>query len=107
MKHSSKLVCHPMMIFSGITSTLPGRLGALNAPADATSRPTAILARSDEIAIGVMTATREIGTRRRENLHVIGIDGNPLGKNSGLPTINQHPSRQGFTATSEVLAQLE
>ena len=79
------------MIFLGMTSTLPGRLGGAKEPANATSRPTAILARSDEIAFGVMTATREIGTRGRENLLVIGTYGNPLGENSGLPTINQHP----------------
>ena len=52
-----------------------------------------------------MTATRELRIRGPETLLVIGIYGNPLGENSGLPTINQCPSRQGITATSEVLAQ--
>ena len=83
-----------------------GYRGALKALADPNSRPTAILAGSDEIAFGVMTAARELGIRVPEDLSVIGIDGNPLGETFGLTTMNQHPSRQGTMAVSEALAQL-
>ena len=70
------------------------------------NRPTGIVAGSDEIAIGVMTAAREMGIKIPEELSVIGIDGHPLGETFGLTTMNQHPSRQGSMAVSQALAQL-
>ena len=83
-----------------------GYRSALKALSDSQSRPTAIVAGSDEIAIGVMTAARELGIRIPEDLSVIGIDGHPLGETFGLTTMNQHPARQGSMAVSEALAQL-
>jgi len=83
-----------------------GYRSALKALGDSQSRPTAIVAGSDEIAIGVMAAAREIGVRVPEDLSIIGIDGHPLGDTFGLTTMNQHPSRQGSMAVSEALAQL-
>ena len=83
-----------------------GYRSALNALRDADSRPTAVVAGSDEIAIGVMTAARELGIRIPDQLSIIGIDGHPLGETFGLTTMNQHPSRQGSMAVSEALAQL-
>src|SRR5210317_1855253 len=83
-----------------------GYRSALQALADRTQRPTGIVAGSDEIAIGVMTAARELGIRIPEDLSIIGIDGHPLGETFGLTTMNQHPSRQGSMAVSEALAQL-
>jgi len=83
-----------------------GYRSALKALGDPKSRPTAIVAGSDEIAIGVMTAARERGIRIPEDLSIIGIDGHPLGETFGLTTMNQHPSRQGSMAVSEALAQL-
>lgn len=68
--------------------------------------PTGIVAGSDEIAIGVMVAARELGIRIPDDLSVIGIDGHPLGETFGLTTMSQHPSRQGSMAVSEALAQL-
>ena len=83
-----------------------GYRSALKALGDPQSRPTAIVAASDEIAIGVMTAAGELGIRIPDNLSVIGIDGHPLGETFGLTSMNQHPSRQGSMAVSEALAQL-
>ena len=83
-----------------------GYRSALKALGDSQSRPTAIVAGSDEIAIGVMAAAREIGVRVPEDLSIIGIDGHPLADTFGLTTMNQHPSRQGSMAVSEALAQL-
>ena len=87
----------------GIAGGYRSALKALGGPR---SRPTAIVAGSDEIAIGVMTAARELGIRIPEDLSIIGIDGHPLGETFGLTTMNQHPSRQGSMAVSEALAQL-
>jgi len=83
-----------------------GYRSALKALGDPKYRPTAIVAGSDEIAIGGMTAARELRIRIPEDLSIIGIDGHPLGETFGLSTMNQHPSRQGSMAVSEALAQL-
>jgi len=83
-----------------------GYRSALKALGDPQSRPTAIVAGSDEIAIGVIIAAREIGIRIPEDLSVIGIDGHPLGETFCLTTMNQHPSRQGSLAVTQALAQL-
>lgn len=83
-----------------------GYRSALRALADPATRPTAIVAGSDEIAIGVVTAARELGVRVPEELSVIGIDGHPLGETFGLTTMNQHPARQGSMAVAQALAQL-
>lgn len=63
-----------------------GYRSALRALADPATRPTAIVAGSDEIAIGVVTAARELGVRVPEELSVIGIDGHPS-INRGLQTL--------------------
>jgi DNA-binding LacI/PurR family transcriptional regulator len=83
-----------------------GYRSALKALADPANRPTGIVAGSDEIAVGVMTAARELGLRVPEDLSIIGIDGHPLGETFGLSTMNQHPATQGAMAVSQALAQL-
>jgi len=74
--------------------------------ADPATRPTAIVAGSDEIALGVIMAARELGLDVPRDLSVIGIDGHPLGETFGLTTMNQHPANQGSLAVSQALAQL-
>ena len=83
-----------------------GYRSPIKALSNSGSRPTGVVAGSDEIAIGVMTAARELGLKIPEDLSVIGIDGHPLGETFGLTTMAQHPSRQGSMAVSEALAQL-
>ncbi|MBT5576339.1 MAG: substrate-binding domain-containing protein, partial [Microbacteriaceae bacterium] len=83
-----------------------GYRSAIKALSNSGARPTGVVAGSDEIAIGVMTAARELGLKIPEDLSVIGIDGHPLGETFGLTTMNQRPSRQGSMAVSEALAQL-
>jgi DNA-binding LacI/PurR family transcriptional regulator len=83
-----------------------GYRSAMKALSNPSTRPTGIVAGSDEIAIGVITAARELGIRVPEDLSIIGIDGHPLGETFGLTTMNQHPARQGSMAVSQALAQL-
>jgi DNA-binding LacI/PurR family transcriptional regulator len=83
-----------------------GYRSALKALGQRKFRPSAIFAGSDEIAIGVMTAARELRMRIPDDLSIIGIDGHPLSETFGLTTMSQHPSRQGRMAVSEALAQL-
>jgi DNA-binding LacI/PurR family transcriptional regulator len=83
-----------------------GYRSAMKALSDLARRPTGIVAGSDEIAIGVITAARELGIRVPEDLSVIGIDGHPFGETFGLTTMDQHPAIQGRMAVSQALAQL-
>ena len=83
-----------------------GYRSALQALSSTSEQPTGIVAGSDEIAIGVMTAARELGIRIPEELSIIGIDGHPLGETFGLTTMDQLPARQGSMSVSQALAQL-
>jgi LacI family transcriptional regulator, repressor for deo operon, udp, cdd, tsx, nupC, and nupG len=69
--------------------------------------PTAIVAASDEMAIGALLAARELGRSVPEQLSVIGIDGHELGDFFRLTTIDQSPTQQGERAASAMLALLE
>lgn len=83
-----------------------GYRSALIALSEPATRPTGIVAGSDEIAIGILTAARELGISVPEELSIIGIDGHPLGETFNLTTMNQHPARQGSMAVAQALAQL-
>jgi len=83
-----------------------GYRSAMKALSNPGSCPTGVVAGSDEIAIGAMTAAWELGLKIPEDLSIIGIDGHPLGETLGLTTMDQRPSRQGSMAVSVALAQL-
>ena len=68
--------------------------------------PTAIVAGSDEIAIGAISAIQRLGMRIPDDVSIIGIDGHPFGEALNLTTMDQFPSRQGSIAVSEVLGQI-
>ncbi len=71
---------------------------------DAATRPTALFAASDEMAIGAILAAREAGLRVPEDLSVVGVDGHDLAEFFGLTTIDQFPERQGAQAAHAMLA---
>jgi len=71
------------------------------------SRPTALFAASDEMAIGALLAARELGYRVPEDLSVIGVDGHELGEFFRLTTIDQFPVGQGERAAEAILTELE
>ncbi|MDA7715976.1 LacI family transcriptional regulator [Pontimonas sp.] len=83
-----------------------GYRSALKALTSAQGLPTGVFAGSDEIALGVLMAAKELGLRVPEDLSIIGIDGHPLGETFGITTMNQHPATQGAMAVSQALAQL-
>ncbi len=64
---------------------------------------TAVFAASDEMAMGVMMAARDLGLRVPEDLSVIGIDGHDLGELVGLTTMAQPALEQGATAATLLL----
>jgi len=69
-------------------------------------RPTAIVAASDEMAIGAMLAARDMGLDVPGDLSVIGIDDHELAGFFGLSTVAQHPELQGERAVDVLMEQL-
>jgi DNA-binding LacI/PurR family transcriptional regulator len=70
-------------------------------------RPTAVFAASDEIAVGLIIAARELGIQIPADLSVIGIDGHPYAEMFRLTTIEQHPRNQATMAIDVLLAELD
>lgn len=66
-------------------------------------RPTAIVAASDEMAIGVMVGARKAGLSVPEDISVIGIDDYLLSAVLGLTTVRQDVSLQGASAARMLL----
>jgi DNA-binding LacI/PurR family transcriptional regulator len=87
--------------------SIPGGYSmALTVLADPRSRPTAIVAGCDEVAIGIIIAARQLGIQVPAQLSVIGIDGHDLAEMFGLTTLAQHPRDQGTRAVELLLSEL-
>jgi LacI family repressor for deo operon, udp, cdd, tsx, nupC, and nupG len=69
-------------------------------------RPTAVVAASDEMAIGVRESARRLGLRVPEDVSVIGIDDHALAGVLGLTTVRQDVSGQGRAAAELLLGAL-
>ncbi|MGU7660420.1 substrate-binding domain-containing protein, partial [Escherichia coli] len=78
--------------------TIEGGSAAARDLLESADRPTAIFAASDEMAIGAVLAARELGLRVPEDVSIIGVDGNDLGRWFGLTTIDQFARGQGERA---------
>lgn len=88
--------------------TIPGGYATgMRLLGDPRRRPTAIFAASDEIAIGLIVAARELGILVPSELSVIGIDGHPYAEMFRLTTLEQHPRNQGRLAVASLLAELD
>jgi DNA-binding LacI/PurR family transcriptional regulator len=74
--------------------------------ADPRHRPTAIVAGSDEVAIGVIVAARQLGIPVPGQLSVTGIDGHELAAMFDLTTLAQDPGAQGSLAVELVMNEL-
>ena len=68
---------------------------------------TAIMASSDEMAMGAIQAIRERGLAVGRDVSVIGIDGHDLGRPFGLTTVAQPVRKQGVTAAEVALRAIE
>ena len=93
--------------YRAVPYSIPGGFsGALAVLADPRSRPTAIVAGCDEIAIGVIIAARQLGIQVPAQLSVVGIDGHDLSEMFGLTTLEQHPFAQGARAVEMIMERL-
>lgn len=70
------------------------------------SPPTAVLAASDEMAIGVMKAASDAGLRVPDDLSVVGIDDHYLSAALGITTVRQDVEAQGRAAAEMLLGAL-
>lgn len=86
--------------------TVAGGLRAGHALLSRADRPTAVFAASDEMAIGVLRAARELGLRVPEDVSVIGIDDHEMAGYFDLTTVAQPAHEQGRVAARQVLAAL-
>ncbi|GAA1963014.1 LacI family DNA-binding transcriptional regulator [Microbacterium deminutum] len=87
--------------------TLPGGYAsAVDVLADTRSRPTAIVATCDEVAIGAIIAARRLGVQVPSDLSVIGIDDHEFADMFSLTTLQQIPREQGRVAVELLLAHL-
>ena len=94
--------------FAACAFTVPGGYEAgLALFGDPRRRPTAVFAASDEIAIGLIIAARELGIQVPSELSVIGVDGHPYAEMFRLTTIEQHPRNQARQAVEVLLTSLE
>jgi len=93
--------------FHNTVFSIPGGFAAgLAVLANAATRPTAIVAGCDEIAIGVIVAARQLGIRVPEQLSVVGIDDHELADMFALTTVRQEPAAQGALAVTLALDEL-
>jgi LacI family transcriptional regulator, repressor for deo operon, udp, cdd, tsx, nupC, and nupG len=68
---------------------------------------TALVAASDEMAIGALLAAKDLGIAVPQQMSVIGIDGHELGSLFQLTTVDQQPARQGRIAAEHMLRRVE
>ena len=71
------------------------------------TRPTAIFAASDEMAIGAILAAKDLGMNVPADISIIGIDDHELADFFGLTTIAQFPDMQGRMAVEVLMDELE
>lgn len=67
----------------------------------------ALVAASDEMAIGALLAARDLGVSVPQQMSVVGIDGHELGNLFQLTTVDQQPVSQGRTAAEHMLRRVE
>jgi len=75
--------------------------------ADPATRPTAIFAACDEIAIGVIIAARQLGIAIPQQLSIVGVDDHSLSAMFGLTTLRQEPAAQGALAVELIMDELD
>ncbi|SFC88113.1 transcriptional regulator, LacI family [Nocardioides terrae] len=96
---------HPELEDVGEFTVAGGRAAAARLLAGP-DRPTAIFAASDEMAIGVLRAARELGLSVPSDLSVVGIDDHELAGFFDLTTVAQPVREQGRRGAERVLAEL-
>jgi LacI family repressor for deo operon, udp, cdd, tsx, nupC, and nupG len=91
-------------LFAAADFTLQGGYrAAMHLLSDPRTRPTAVFAASDEMAIGTILAARDLGLSVPGDVSVIGVDDHELSDFFGLSTVAQFPADQGRKAVEIVM----
>jgi len=94
-------------LFQSADFTMPGGYTAAKQLfGNPRTRPTAVFAASDEMAIGTILAARDLGLRVPGDISVVGIDDHELSDFFGLTTVAQFPERQGRLAVELLMDEL-
>lgn len=105
--HEAGVEPRPELYFPSVFTMESGYVAAKQMLGDPRLRPTAAVVASDEMAIGVMLAARDMGLEVPHDLSVVGIDDHELAAFFGLTTIAQFPERQGERAVELLMRELE
>ena len=91
------------------SATIEGGIAAFHRAWETGLRPTAVLAMSDAMAIGVLRAARELGLRVPDDLAVVGFDDIDLAQHTDPPltTVHQPIRRKGEHAVRMLLSVVE
>jgi DNA-binding LacI/PurR family transcriptional regulator len=84
-----------------------GYAAAVDLLSDTRSRPTAIVAACDEVAVGAIVAARRLGIQVPAGLSVIGIDDHEYADMFSLTTLQQVPREQGERAVELLVRHIE
>lgn len=103
-----KLDIKPHRIAAGLFTLESGREAARKLLSGA-SRPSAILAQNDDMAVGALMAARELGLRAPEDISVAGFDDSEIARVSWPPltTVRQPVFDMARSAASMLTAQLD
>jgi DNA-binding LacI/PurR family transcriptional regulator len=88
------------------TFTVDGGMDAASELVARPERPTAVVAWSDEIAMGVLYAVRSAGLRVPQDVSVIGVDDHDLSRLFDLTTVAQPVREQGRLAARLLVERL-
>jgi LacI family transcriptional regulator, repressor for deo operon, udp, cdd, tsx, nupC, and nupG len=97
----------PELYFPAVFTLESGYVAAKQMLGDPRLRPTAVVVASDEMAIGVILAARDMGLDVPRDLSVVGIDDHELASFFGLTTVAQFPEQQGERAVELLMRELE
>jgi len=87
-------------------NTVDAGAAAMGALLTAADPPTAVVAASDELALGAMATLRGMGMDVPGDFSVVGYDNHELAGAVGLTTMDQGVSEQGLLAAEAILAAL-
>lgn len=97
----------PDLYFPAVFTMESGYVVAKRMLGDPRLRPTAVVVASDEMAIGVILAARDMGLEVPRDISVVGIDDHELAPFFGLTTVAQFPEGQGEGAVELLMRELD
>jgi LacI family transcriptional regulator, repressor for deo operon, udp, cdd, tsx, nupC, and nupG len=95
------------LYFPAVFTIESGYVAAKQMLGDPRLRPTAVVVASDEMAIGVLLAARDMGMDVPRDLSIVGIDDHELAPFFGLTTVAQFPEQQGERAVELLMRELQ